>query len=176
MARLMIEDCARLDLKLLFKLGRVGAGSTGTSRGRRWKIVGSFLVISDRSWKLVPTQQKNVKGTQWYVQTEDGRRYRHLLMTPDGSVGTRGELVGIRYRSQRMWTKKKQTAYRRHKVIAKLDGPTDFAWVQAHENYVPDKPKLMRQTTFRRLRKRLVMTPRDDAPGWRPEDSATRSR
>jgi hypothetical protein len=73
-----------------------------------------------------------------------------------------------------MWTEKKQRAYHRHKAIEKLDGPTDFAWVQDHPDYVPDKPKLMRQTTFRRLRKRLVT--RDDAPSWRPEDSAPRSR
>jgi hypothetical protein len=173
--RLLIEDCARLKIGSLFKSGRVGAGSSGTWRGQRWRIDGSFLVMQNKCWKLVPTQQKNVTGTTWLLQSsKDGRRYRHLLMTPDGRVGTRGELVGIRYRSQRMWTKKKQTAYRRHKAIEKLDGPTDFAWVQAHENYVPDKPKLMRQTTFRRLRKRLVT--RDDAPSWRPEDSASRSR
>jgi hypothetical protein len=154
--RLLIEDCARLEIKRLFKSGRVGAGSTGTWRGQRWRIDGSFLVIRDRSWRLVPAQQKNVEGTSWVVQSlKDGRRYRHLLMTPDGRVGTRGEIGGIRYRSQRMWTKKKQSAYRRHKAIEKLIGPTDLAWVQAHENYVPEKPKLMRVRTYRRIKKRL---------------------
>ena len=80
-------------------------------------------------------------GTTWVVQSgKDGRRYRHLLMTPDGRVGTRGEIGGIRYRSQRMWTKKKQIAHRRHKAIEKLIGPTDLAWVQSHENFIPEKP------------------------------------
>jgi hypothetical protein len=160
--RLLIEDCARLEIKNLFRLGRVGAGSSGSWRGQRWRIDGSFLVMSDSRWKLVPTRQKNVDGTTWLVQSsKDGRRYRHLLMTPDGRVGTRGELVGIRYRSQRIWTKKKQRAYRRHKVIEKLDGPTDFQWVTKHETYVPEKRRRMRATTYRRLRKRLVTTPKD---------------
>ena len=81
-------------------------------------------------------------------------------MTPDGRVGTRGELVWIRYRSQRMWTRRKQRAYRHHKIIERLDGPTDFKWVAEHENYVPKKRRRMRSTTYRRLRKRLVTTPK----------------
>jgi hypothetical protein len=161
-SRLLIEDCARLEIGRLFKTGRVGAGSAGTWRGQRWQIEGPFLVMSGNRWKLVPTQQKNVRGTTWLVQSsKDGRRYRHLLMTPDGRVGTRGELTGIRYRSQRMWTKRKQRAYRRQKAIEKLDGPTDFSWVVDHENYVPKKRRLMRKTTYRRLRKRLATTPKD---------------
>jgi hypothetical protein len=140
----------------------VGAVSSGTWRGQRWLIDGPFLVILDKCWRLVPTQQKNVRGTTWLIQSsKDGRRYRHLLMTPDGRIGTRGELVGIRYQSQRMWTKKKQRAYRRHKIIAKLHSPTDFKWVTEHENYVPKKRRRMRATTYRRLRERLVTTPKD---------------
>jgi hypothetical protein len=157
--RLLVEDCARLEIKNLFRSGRVGAGSSGSWRGQRWRIEGTFLVMSDNRWKLVPTQQKNVRGTTWLVQSsKDGRRCRHLL-TPDGRIGTRGELVGVRYRSQRMWTRKKQRAYRRHKVIEKLDGPTDFKWVQEQEDYIPKKPHRQRWTTYRRLRKRLVTTP-----------------
>jgi hypothetical protein len=160
--RLLVEDCARLEIKNLFRSGRVGAGSSGSWRGQKWRIDGPFLVMSDNRWKLISVQQKNVPGTTWLVQSsKDGRRYRHLLMTPDGRVGTRGELVGIRYRSQQMWTKKKQRGYRRHKVIEKLDGPTDFDWVTEHENYVPKKRRRMRATTYRRLRKRLVITPKD---------------
>jgi hypothetical protein len=66
-----------------------------------------------------------------------------------------------------MWTKKKQSAYRRQKAIEKLIGPTDFAWVQAHENYIPEKPKLMRMRTYRRIRKRLA---RGSQPKNFPED------
>ena len=156
--RLLVEDCSRLEVGRLFKSGRFGAGSSGTWRGQRWRIDGSFLVMSERAWKLFPTRQKNVGGIQWYVQSQkDGRRYRHLFMAPDGRVGTRVEL-GLRYRSQRMWTKKKQVAHRRHKAIEKLIGPTDFNWVMDHENYVPEKPKLMRHRTYRRIRKRLEGT------------------
>jgi hypothetical protein len=164
-SQLLIEDCARLEIGRLFKTGRVGAGSTGSWRGQRWQIDGSYLVISDNRWKLVSVQEKNVRGTTWLVQSfKDGRRYRHLLMTPDGRIGTRGELAGIRYRSQRMWTKKKQSALRRQKAIEKLDGPTDFKWVVEHENYVPKKRRRMRATTYRRLRKRLVTTTPKDQP------------
>jgi hypothetical protein len=158
MARLLIEQCARLKIGSLFKTGRVGAGSSGTWRGQRWRIDGSFLVMSERAWRLVPIRQKNVEGTSWVVRSlKDGRRYRHLFMTPDGRVATRVEL-GLRYKSQRMWTKKKQRAYRRHKAIEKLNGPTDFEFVLEHENYVPEKPRLMRAQTYRRIRKRLETT------------------
>jgi hypothetical protein len=47
-------------------------------------------------------------------------------------------------------------AHRRHKVIEKLDGPTDFKWVRDHPTYAPNTPKRTRWKTFRRLRKRLV--------------------
>ena len=156
--RLLVEECARLKIGSLFKTGRVGAGSSGTWRGQRWRIERDFLVMQDQRWKLIPTRQKNVEGTSWVVESgKDHRRYRHLLMTPEGRVGTRGELGGIRYRSQRMWTKKKQSAHRRHKAIEKLIGPTDLAWVQAHASFVPEKPKLMRQRTYRRIRKRITL-------------------
>ena len=39
-----------------------------TWRGCRWRIDGSFLVMSERAWELVATQQKNVEGTSWLVQ------------------------------------------------------------------------------------------------------------
>ncbi len=159
MARTLIEECARLKIGSLFKSGRVGAGSAGTWRGQRWRIEGSFLVISDRSWKLVPTSRKNISGTQWLLLDATGRRCTTLFMTADGRVGTRWELQ-LRYRSQRLWTRKKQRAWRRQKVIERLNGPTDFQWVMEHENYVPEKPKRQRWTTYLRLRKRLVTTPR----------------
>jgi len=157
--RLLMEDCARLEIKNLFRSGRMGAGSSGSWRGQRWRIDGPFLVMSDNRWKLVPTQQKNVKGTTWMVQSsKDGRRYRHLLMTPDGRVGTRTEL-GARYRSHAMW--RKRLDLRRHKVIERLAGKTDFDWVRNHPTYVPDRPKWMKQARYRRLRRRLMLARRE---------------
>jgi hypothetical protein len=160
--RLLIEDCARLEIGRLFKSGRVGVGSSGYWKATIWRIDGSFLVMQNQRWKLVPAQQKNIEGTSWVVQSlKDGRRYRYLLMTPDGRVGTRSEIVGIRYKSQRMWAKKKQSAYRRHKAIEKLIGPTDFDFVLKHENYHPEKPRLMRARTYARLCQRITATPND---------------
>jgi hypothetical protein len=48
-----------------------------------------------------------------------------------------------------------------------VNGRTDFAWVQAHENYLQEKPKLMPVRTYRRIRKRLGATPQ---PKNFPED------
>jgi hypothetical protein len=153
MARTLVEDCHRLEIKRLFKTGRVGAGSSGTWRGCRWRIDGSFLVMSERAWKLVPTRQKNLEGTSWSVRSlKDGWRYRHLFMTPDGRVGTRVEL-GLRYRSHAMW--RRRPALRRQKAIEKLIGITDLDWVGDHPNYVPDRPRGMKQARYRRLRRRL---------------------
>jgi hypothetical protein len=135
MGRLLVEDCARLEINLLFKTGRVGAGST-TWRGCRWKIDGAFFVTSERTWRLVPTPRKNVRGVQWLLLDATGRRCTCLFITPDGTVGTRWELQ-LRYRSQRLWTRKKQRAWRRQKIIEKLNGPTDFQWVVNHEDFVP---------------------------------------
>ena len=155
---LTVESCHRLDLKRLFRSGRIGPGSTGSWRGQRWRIDGPFLEMSGNRWRLVPTPRKNVRGVQWLLQDATGRRCTCLFMTPDGRVGTRGELE-LRYKSQTMWTKKR-LAHRRHKAIEKLAGRTDLQWVQNHPTYVPEKPKRMRWKTFRRLRKRLVTTPR----------------
>ena len=41
-------------------------------------------------------------------------------------------------------------------AVEKLAGKTDFKWVRDHPSYVPDRPKRMRRTTYRRLRNRLV--------------------
>jgi hypothetical protein len=84
-------------------------------------------------------------------------------MTPDGRVGARGEIGGVKYRSQRMWTKKRQIAYRRHKAIEKLNGPTDFKFVLEHENFVPEKPRLMRTRTYRRIKRRLGAAPQPES-------------
>ena len=153
-----VESCHRLELKRLFRSGRVGAGSSGSWRGQRWRIDGPFLAMSGKCWRLVPTPRKNVRGVQWFLLDSVGRRCTSLFMTPDGRVGTRWELE-LRYKSQTMWTKKRQ-AHRRHKVIEKLAGRTDLQWVREHPTYVPDRPKRMRRTTYRRLRKRLANTPR----------------
>ena len=85
---------------------------------------------------------------------DHGRRYRNLFMTPDGRVGARVEL-GLRYKSETLWTGKR-LAHRRHKVIEKLAGKTDFRWVWKHPTYVPDRPKRMKRRTYRRLRKMLT--------------------
>jgi hypothetical protein len=111
-----------------------------------------------RSWRLVPTPRKNVRGVQWLLLDATGRRCTSLFMTPEGKIETRWEL-GLRYKSQTLWTKKR-LAHRRHKVIEKLAGRTDVKWVREHPTYVPDRPKRMRRTTYRRLRKRLTTTPR----------------
>ena len=83
-----------------------------------------------------------------------GPRVTAMFMTPDGRVGTRWEL-DLRYKSETMWTGKR-LARRRHKVIEKLAGTTDFQWVRDHPTYVPDRRKRMRRTTYRRLRHRLA--------------------
>jgi hypothetical protein len=153
-----VESCRRLDLKRLFQTGRVGPGSTGTWRGQRWRIDGPFLEMSGHRWRLVTAPRKNVRGVQWLLLDATGRRVTTLFMTPDGRVGTRWEL-DLRYKSETMWTKKR-LAHRRQKVVEQLEGPTEFQWVRDHPNYVPDRPKGMRRTTYRRLRKRLVTTPR----------------
>jgi hypothetical protein len=155
---LTVESCARLNLKQLFQSGRVGEGSSGTWRGRRWRIEGSFLVVCDGSWRLVPTPRKNVRGVQWLVLDGTGRRCTSLFMTPAGKVGTRWEL-GLRYKSQTLWTKKR-LAHRRHKAMEKLAGPTSYDWVRSHPDFVPARPRRMRRTTYQRLRKRLTTTPR----------------
>jgi hypothetical protein len=165
-SRLTVEDCRRFDIAALFRsrVVRFDGVTEGVWHSLAWRTFlsdrGSFLEISGRRWSLVPIRRKNVLGVQWLVLGRDGRRYRHLLVAPDGRVGTRTEL-GARYRSQRLWTARKQRAWRRAKVIEKLDGPTEFQWVMEHENYVPEKPRSQRWTTYRRLRKRLVTTPRE---------------
>jgi hypothetical protein len=108
---------------------------------------------------LVLIVQESIARAQWPVQGSEGKRYRHLLITPSGQVGTRGELValyGLRYRSQRQWSKQSQLAYRRHKIIEHLEGPVDLDWVKNHETYVPKKPKRQRWNTYARLTRSLV--------------------
>jgi hypothetical protein len=162
--RLVVEDCVRFDVAALFRsrVVRFDGVTEGVWNGLAWRTYlserGSFIEISGRRWALVPIRRKNIRGAQWLVQGRDGKRYRHLLVAPEGSVGTRTEL-GARYKSQTIWTGKR-LAHRRHKVIEKLSGPTSLAWVRDHPNYVPDRPKRMRRTTYRCLRKRLTTTPR----------------
>jgi hypothetical protein len=156
---LTVESCHRLELKRLFRSGRIGPGSSGTWRGQRWRIEGPFLVMSGRRWKLVPAPRQNVRGVQWLLLDATGRRVTALFMAPNGKVGTRTEL-GLRYFSETVWTGKR-LAHRRRKVIEKLAGKSDFKWVRDHPTYVPDRPKRMRRTTYRRLRKRLTTTPRN---------------
>jgi hypothetical protein len=76
------------------------------------------------------------------VQGSDGKRVTSLFLTPEGSLGTRWEL-GLKYRSQRLWTKNR-LARARAKVVEKLEGPTDFDWVRDHPAHLPRKPKWMK--------------------------------
>jgi hypothetical protein len=151
---LTVEACHRLDLKRLFRSGRIGPGSTGSWREQRWRIDGPFLVMWGKRWRLVPAPRRNVRGVQWLLLVATGRRCTCLFMTPNGKVGTRWELE-LRYKSETLWMGKR-LAHRRHKVIEKLDVPTDFKWVRDHPTYAPNTPKRTRWKTFRRLRKRLV--------------------
>jgi hypothetical protein len=73
---------------------------------------------------------------QWLFLDATGRRCTCLFMTPDGRVGTRTQLE-LRCKSQTMWTKTRLT-HRSHKVIEKLDRPTDFRWVRDHPTYVDE--------------------------------------
>jgi hypothetical protein len=164
MVRLIVEYCAKFDIATPFRsrVVRFDGISEGVRHGPTWRTYlsdrGSFIEISGQRWALVPFLRKNVRGVEWFVQGTDGRRHRHLLVAPDGRVGIRPEL-GARYRSEIMWTGKR-LAHRRHKVIEKLAGKTDFQWVRDHPTYVPDRPKRTRRTTYRRLRDRLTNTPR----------------
>jgi hypothetical protein len=173
MARLLVEHCKRISVADLFRkrLVEFDATSTGVCRGAggqadrlvRWRAhlseSGSWLEVNGKRFPLVPVIQETKHGGVWWmVQGGDGKRYRHVLVLPSGQAGTLGDLValyGLRYRSQRMWSKKSQRAYRRHKIIERLDGPTSFQWVKDHEAYVPKKPKLQRWTTYNRLWRKL---------------------
>lgn len=183
MPSVIVEDCSRFDIAALFRnrVVRFDGVSQGVRQGLAWRTFlsdrGSFIEISGRRWALVPILKRNISGAQWFVQGRDGRRHRHLLIAPDGRVGTRMEL-GARYRSHAMW--RKRPDLRRHKVIERLAGKTDFNWVRDHPCYVPERPKRMKQARYRRLRKRLVLTPRehpelDELPRLMAQESAVPS-
>jgi hypothetical protein len=161
--RYCIEDCLRFNVQReLFRTRRVqfDAVTEGVWTGLRWRAVlserGSYLAMSGRGWELVPwASSSRVGGVRWYVRGSDGGLVTSLFVTPDGRVGTRWEL-GLKYRSQRLWTNKR-LAWARAKVIERLEGPTDFEWVRDHPDHLPAKPKWMKQARYRRLRKKLVM-------------------
>jgi hypothetical protein len=163
MARLVVEDCERFDVQReLFRPRRLrfNAVTEGTWKGLRWRVLlsetGSFIEVSGSRWELVPHPSSSpLDGVRWYLVGSDGRRVTSLFLTPDGKIGTRWEL-GLKYRSQRLWTKKR-LAWARQKVIERLEGPTDFGWVRAHPDHIPRKPKWMKQARYRKLRTKLVM-------------------
>jgi hypothetical protein len=170
-SRLLVEDCLRLNVNKLVhsKTIRYGAINTGVWSCLTWKLhlfdTGTFLEVKGRKWSVVPLfLDGSTSGVRWYI-LESGKRYEHLLLTPDGVVGTRGELIRLRrlrYGSQRMWTKKSQRAYRRLRVLQRLEKgqAPSLEWVISHDSYLPKKPKWMKQAGYARLRKRLVTTPR----------------
>src|SRR5579871_6735134 len=126
--KLCVEACLLFDAQReVFRTGRVrfDAVTCGTWNGIRWLVVlserGSYLEMSGRRWELVPwASSSRVDGVRWYVRGSDGRLVTSLLVTLDGRIGTRWGL-GLKYRSQRLWTKKRQ-AWARAKVIERLDG------------------------------------------------------
>jgi hypothetical protein len=63
--------------------------------------------------------------------------------------------LAIKYRSQRLW-REKRLAWARAKVVERLEGPVDFGWVRDHPEYLPRKPKWMKQAGYGKLRKRPV--------------------
>jgi hypothetical protein len=171
MVRLVVEDCERFDVQReIFRSRRLrfNAVTEGTWKGLRWRVLlsetGSFIEMGGgpdscracRRWELVPHGSSSpVDGVRWYVHDHTGRRVTELFLTPDGMLGTRWELA-IKYRSQRLWTRKR-LAWARQKVIERLEGLTDFNWVRDHPDHLPRKPKWMKQARYRKLRKRLVM-------------------
>jgi hypothetical protein len=163
MARLVVEDCYSLNIQRdLFRerLLKFDALTEGTWNGLRWRVLlsetGSFIDISGHRWELVPHPSSSSARwyVRWYVSDHTGRRVSSLYLTPTGQLGSRWEL-GARYRSQRLWTKKRQRAWQRFKVLQRLEGPTDFKWVQDHSSYVARKPKRMERVTYDRLTRRL---------------------
>jgi hypothetical protein len=160
--KLCVEDCLRFDVQReLFRKRRVrfDAVTQGDWSGLRWRVVlserGSYLEMLGRRWELVPwASSSRVNGVRWYVRGSDGKLVTSLFVTPDGRVGTWWEL-GLKYRSERLWTKKR-LVWARARVIERLEGPTDFNWVRDHPDHLPKKPKWMKQARYRRLRKKLV--------------------
>jgi hypothetical protein len=71
-----------------------------------------------------------------------------------GRGSERGGSWGLKYQSQRLWTKKR-LAWARQMVIERLEGPTDFEWVRVHPHYLPRKPRWMKQARYRKLRRKL---------------------
>jgi hypothetical protein len=67
-----------------------------------------------------------------------------------------GAAGAAKYRSQRLWTKKR-LVWAIAKVIERLEGPVDFAWVRDHPGYLPKRSKWMNQARYRKLRKKLVI-------------------
>ncbi len=128
--------------------------------------------MEDRCWDLVPIiRSGSTSGVWWLVRDATGRRCTTIMLTPDGRLGTRWELRA-RYRSQRLWSAKKQKARQRHKIIERLEGPTDFSWVVEDPNYLPRKPRgssRMTKVVYDRMINRLKQY---HAPGTRSGEVA----
>jgi hypothetical protein len=68
-----------MEIKRLFETGRVGAGSSGTWRGQKWRIDGSFLVMSERAWKLVPAPPQKCQGRPAASDRRHGQAMHQLV-------------------------------------------------------------------------------------------------
>src|SRR6516162_7024475 len=125
---LCVEDYEKLNPQRdLFSAGKIkfGGRSCGFWKGHQWEALvspsGSWLSIGGRKYPLVVHQCEGIGvGVRWVMQDPDtGQRCRWLLLTPDGRVGSRTSLR-CRYRSQRIWTRRRQQAHARMRIIAKV--------------------------------------------------------
>ena len=119
---------------------------------------GSWLSIGGRKYPLGVHQCEGIGvGVRWVMQDPDtGQRCRWLLLTPDGRVGSRTSL-GCRYRSQRIWTRRRQMAHARLRIISKVDpSPLELDWLADNPFYFPPRPKRMGRKVYRRIRRRWM--------------------
>jgi hypothetical protein len=156
--QLTVNDCAKFDLYRDFAISR----GSGVWHGISWRIERGVLYMGTGAW---PLSRQVLRGKlrnggsprqRFFLVGKDNRRSRTILLTPDGLLGTRGEL-GLKYRSSILSTRRRK-ASTRAKIIGRLCGETPtIDWAASHPEYVPRKMRpRMRQTTISRLWRRLM--------------------
>ena len=160
-SKFTVEDCQRFDVHRELAHIRLNGWTTGSWRGLTWKTYvsanGSVIQIGEHSWKLVlRLASTEIGGTRWHVKGRDHRQrvVRELLVTPDGKIGTRWELK-CRYKSQRLWSEKRQRGWQRQKILEKLHYHADPEWICDHPTFIPPRPKWMKQVRYQKLTERL---------------------